>query len=91
MNERASESMRLDEWLSTLSAQGGSDLYLVAGVPASIRVHGAVRHLPEPTLTGDEIEQAVLPALPRHGGRKLRSTRVRGCLSAALGAWPFPH
>ena len=63
---RAHESARLQDWLATLRAEGGSDLYLVAGIPPAIRVNGAIRHLPEAPLDGDDIENAVLPDLPAH-------------------------
>jgi twitching motility protein PilT len=54
---------RLDEWLSALVARRGSDLLLVAGVPASIRFEGEVQPIGSEKLTGAEIEAAVLPAL----------------------------
>ena len=54
---------RLQGWLETLGRKRGSDLLLVAGAPASIRVDGKVLRLGEEPLSGEEIEQAVLPAL----------------------------
>jgi twitching motility protein PilT len=63
---------RLEEWLATLRARGGSDLYLVSGVPPTIRLNGVVRQLAEPPLDGDEIENAVLPALPVHAVERYR-------------------
>jgi Tfp pilus assembly ATPase PilU len=39
-----------------LRMQGGSDLYLVAGLPPSIRVDGTIRPLTEAVLDGDDIE-----------------------------------
>src|SRR5436190_1837908 len=74
-------SGRLEHWLSLLKAQGASDLYLVAGVPPSMRVHGVVRPLPEAPLEGDEIENMVLEALPPHA---VESYRSRGYADAAL-------
>ena len=59
----ASEAARLARWLEELHARGGSDLLLVAGAPPSVRVDGAVGPLPEAPLSGEEIEEAVLPAL----------------------------
>jgi twitching motility protein PilT len=58
-----SHTRRLDEWLSALVAQRGSDLLLVAGVPASIRFEGRVQPIGSEKLSGAEIEAAVLPAL----------------------------
>lgn len=63
---RAHDSARLEDWLATLRAEGGSDLYLVAGIPPAIRVNGTIRHLSEAPLDGDDIENAVLPDLPAH-------------------------
>jgi twitching motility protein PilT len=60
---QASGTHRLDKWLSALVARAGSDLLLVAGVPASIRFEGEVRRLDGEKLSGAEIEAAVLPAL----------------------------
>jgi len=54
---------RLTAWLEELVARAGSDLLLVAGAPPCIRVDGKVLPLPEAPLSGDEIEEAVLPVL----------------------------
>jgi twitching motility protein PilT len=75
------ETPRLEEWLFTLRGQGGSDLYLVAGLPPSIRVNGVVRQLPEPVLDGDDIEESVLRALPIHAAE---SYRTKGYADASL-------
>src|SRR6185503_16709082 len=72
---------RLEEWLVTLRNQGGSDLYLVAGLPPSIRVNGLVRQLAEPVLDGDDIEENVLRALPGHAAE---SYRTKGYADASL-------
>jgi twitching motility protein PilT len=61
--QETSRSKRLDEWLSQLVAQRGSDLLLVAGVPASIRFEGRVQPIGSEKLSAAEIETAVLPAL----------------------------
>jgi twitching motility protein PilT len=58
------ESARLDQWLAVLLERRGSDLLLVAGSPPCIRVDGAVLPLKEAPVSGEEIEEAVLPALP---------------------------
>src|SRR4051812_40481720 len=70
---REGQTARLEQWLEILRAQGGSDLYLVAGLPPSIRVHGMVRQLTEPVLDGEEIEESVLPALPPHAAQSFRT------------------
>jgi twitching motility protein PilT len=58
---------KLETWLRTLVTKGGSDLFLVAGAPPSLRVDGAVHPLPEGPLDGEDVEGAVLPLLsPYH-------------------------
>lgn len=56
-------SVRLESWLQTLVQRSGSDLLLVAGAPPSLRVDGAIVPLAGAPLSGDEIEEAVLPVL----------------------------
>ncbi len=57
---------QLTHWLGELVSRKGSDLLLVAGAPAAIRVEGALLAIQEGTLSGDEIETMVLPALAEH-------------------------
>jgi twitching motility protein PilT len=64
---------QLGEWLEALVARKGSDLYLVSGLPPSIRVHGAVTRLEAAVLDGQEIEEAVLPMLPPHAAQSYRA------------------
>ena len=71
------EMARLDAWLRDWSAATGSDLLLVAGAPASIRVDGRVSAWTRTPLDGVEIEQAVLPALPPHAPRATTQTQHR--------------
>ncbi|MDQ5859020.1 MAG: Flp pilus assembly complex ATPase component TadA, partial [Acidobacteriota bacterium] len=59
-------SVRLEAWLRELVERGGSDLLLVAGAPPSLRVDGAITPLPSAPLSGEEIEEAVLPVLASH-------------------------
>lgn len=75
------DGRRLEAWLAILRAEGGSDLYLVAGLPPSIRVHGGVRQLPESVLDGDDIEENVLAVLPPHA---IDSYRTKGHADASL-------
>ena len=56
-------SVRLESWLQTLVQRSGSDLLLVAGAPPCLRVDGAIVPLAGAPLSGDEIEEAVLPVL----------------------------
>ena len=61
--EGGGTSARLDAWLQMLVERSGSDLLLVAGAPPSLRVDGAITPLPSAPLSGEEIEEAVLPVL----------------------------
>ncbi|HEY6146942.1 MAG TPA: PilT/PilU family type 4a pilus ATPase, partial [Thermoanaerobaculia bacterium] len=61
--EPSGSPARLIRWLEELVARAGSDLLLVAGAPPCVRVDGKVLPLPEAPLSGDEIEEAVLPVL----------------------------
>jgi len=56
-------SARLEGWLGTLVARAGSDLLLVAGAPPAVRIDGRITPLAEAPLSGEEIEEAILPAL----------------------------
>ncbi len=57
---------RLNQWLTTLTGKGGSDLLLVEGAPACMRLQGEMRKIETNALDGADIEAAVLPALSRH-------------------------
>lgn len=67
---------RLDQWLATAVARAGSDLLLIPGAPASIRLEGEVRPIDSDILDGLEIEAAVLPALTPNGLRQYRETQI---------------
>ena len=67
---------RLDRWLTTLVERGGSDLLLVHGTPACIRLKGEVVSLDTRPLPGQEIESAVLPALTSNGLRLFRENQI---------------
>jgi twitching motility protein PilT len=66
-------SDRLREWLEILVQKSGSDLFLVVGQPAAIRVSGAVHRLEEAPLEGQEIQDAVLSSLPPHAAEAYRT------------------
>ena len=63
LSARRQAPSRLEGWLRTLVTRGGSDLFLVAGAPPSLRIDGAVHPLAEGPLDGQDIEDAVLPVL----------------------------
>jgi len=66
----------LDEWLSILVGQHGSDLLLISGVPAYIRFEGAVQPIGTVPLTGLEIEAAVFPALTPRAQQQYRDVNI---------------
>ncbi|MBP7569059.1 MAG: PilT/PilU family type 4a pilus ATPase [Acidobacteria bacterium] len=76
---------RLRSWLEQLARASGSDLLLVAGVPPSVRVDGDIRRLDEDPLEGEEIERAVLPALPAYGQRRYAESRIADAALAVPG------
>jgi twitching motility protein PilT len=63
------QTARLRGWLVMVVELSASDLLLVAGAPPSVRVAGAVVPLDEGPLGGEEIADAVVPALPPHARR----------------------
>jgi twitching motility protein PilT len=80
---------RLDRWLATLVAQGGSDLLLVAGAPACIRLAGEVKSMEAQPLEGREIEAAVLPALTPHALQLYRRMHIADSSYRAAGLGRF--
>ncbi|HXN65553.1 MAG TPA: PilT/PilU family type 4a pilus ATPase [Candidatus Acidoferrales bacterium] len=62
--------------MAELVAQGGSDLLLVPGAPACIRVEGEIRKLDAAALGDVEIEDAVHAALTPHGQQLYRKTQI---------------
>lgn len=73
---RSRNSTQLDSWLATLIEHKGSDLLLVAGAPPCIRVDGTVKSIGSRTLTGAEIEAAVVPALAAHALQAYREAKI---------------
>jgi twitching motility protein PilT len=70
------DASRLSRWLEILRDRGGSDLLLVAGAPPTVRVDGSVAPLPEPPLSGEEIEDSVLPALSQGLRARYRQEQI---------------
>ena len=79
----------LNRWLEELVRRGGSDLLLVAGAPPSVRTDGKISPLSEPPLSGDEIEEAVLPALPHHARVLYRENRIADASHRVRGLGRF--
>ena len=66
---------RLRAWLEQMVEHGASDLLLVAGAPASLRIDGAITPLVAERggpLGSEEIADAIEPALPPHARRAYR-------------------
>jgi twitching motility protein PilT len=70
------DTSRLERWLSLLRERGASDLLLVSGAPPVMRVDGRVVPLSEGPLGSDDIQRAILPALPPHAQRQYRESRI---------------
>ena len=71
----------LEPWLEVMVERQASDLLLVAGEPATLRVLGRVERVGHAPLDGSDIEELVLPALPPYAQRAYRET---GIADAAL-------
>jgi twitching motility protein PilT len=67
---------RLNEWLSTLVERGGSDLLLIAGVPPCIRFEGEVQPIESDSLTGPQIEAAIISALTPRAVQQYREHQI---------------
>ncbi len=70
------ESLQLDRWLEKLVADGGSDLLLVPGAPASMLFEGGVRRMEATALDGAEIEEIVVPALSSRALTQFRDHQI---------------
>ncbi|HSK08829.1 MAG TPA: PilT/PilU family type 4a pilus ATPase [Vicinamibacterales bacterium] len=87
--EAPPDLLRLQSWLEDLGRAGGSDLLLVAGAPASIRVDGEIRPLGDDFLDGDEIERAVLPAMPPYGRQRYADVQIADASLTLAGVGRF--
>ena len=86
---RGPDTARLERWLRLMAARNGSDLLLVAGAPASVRIDGRVEPLAEGPLDGVEIEDAVVPALPPHARRLYRDQQIADAAFRLAGVGRF--
>jgi twitching motility protein PilT len=68
--------LRVETMLAEVVRRRGSDLLLVAGSAAGIRIDGDVIRIDGPVLDGTDIEEAVVPLLPPHAARRYRETGV---------------
>jgi len=70
------ESARLRDLLAELLRRGGSDLLLVHGTAASIRMDGEVQKIGDIPLEGSEIESLVQPILTPVAAGQYRATQI---------------
>jgi len=80
---------RLDAWLRELAVRRASDLLLVAGAPAAIRVDGRVVPLGGAPLDGGTIEATVLEALPAHAAAQYRDVGIADASYRLVNAGRF--
>jgi twitching motility protein PilT len=73
---RSQDFVQLNSWLEQLVSRNGSDLLLVPGAPAFVRVEGGLVAIGDSPLTGDEIEAAVLPALAVHAREAYQQNHI---------------
>jgi twitching motility protein PilT len=85
----ASDTERLNSWLTMLVREAGSDLLLVHGAPVSIRFEGEVRSIEAQPLDGDEIEAAVVPALSGHAKQLYSDRHAADCSYRVAGLGRF--
>ncbi|MBN2641243.1 MAG: PilT/PilU family type 4a pilus ATPase [Victivallales bacterium] len=55
----------IDEYLTAMLDRGGSDLHLITGLPAKIRVHGRLEPLMEEPIDGELMEQLLSEICPQ--------------------------
>jgi twitching motility protein PilT len=70
------QSAELRRWLGELVLRNGSDLLLVPNAPASIRLEGVLSAIEDKTLSGEEIEAAVFPALAAHAREEYQQSGI---------------
>ena len=70
------QAPRLSAWLEEVVGRSASDLLLVPGASPSLRIDGQVVPLLEGPLSGEEIEDAVAPALAPHARRMYRESGI---------------
>jgi len=73
-------SGQLGQWLAALVERNGSDLFLVAGAPPSVKVNGEVSRLDGSTLSSEEIEDAITCML---SPRQLQAFRASHAVDAS--------
>ncbi len=80
---------QLQELLRLIVSAQASDLFLVAGVPASFRIAGRVESAGGAVLDSTDIEGLVFPALPSHAQRQWREGLAADCSLRVPGMGRF--
>ena len=80
---------KLLELLRWLVVRQASDLFLVAGLPPTLRIGGMVRPGDGATLDGHDIEALVYAALPPHAQQQWRTRHVADCSLRMPGVGRF--
>jgi twitching motility protein PilT len=87
--ENRNDNSALRGWLEQLVSQNGSDLLLVADAAAAIRVEGSISALGDRVLSGQEIEDAMLPALAAHAREEYQQYGIADSSYRAEGLGRF--
>ena len=64
----------LGRYLSLMVAQGASDLFLSSGVPASLKIQGQVKRLPEPKLESSQVQSLAYSVMRESQIREFESS-----------------
>ncbi len=83
------ENERLRELLVELARRGASDLLLVGGVEASVRLNGEVEKIGDHPLTGAEIEELIEGVLSPVAAEQYRKTQIADSSYRAAGVGRF--
>jgi twitching motility protein PilT len=83
------ENERLRELLAELSRRGASDLLLVGGVEAAVRLNGEVEKIGDHPLTGAEIEELIDGVLTPVAAEQYRKTQIADSSYRAAGVGRF--
>jgi twitching motility protein PilT len=87
--ENRNDNSALRGWLEQLVSQNGSDLLLVADAAAAVRVEGSISALGDRVLSGQEIEDAMLPALAAHAREEYQQYGIADSSYRAEGLGRF--
>ena len=67
---------RFEAWVAHVVSERGSDLLLVSGSPPIMRLDGRLAAISNNALTGQDVEDALLPLMPAHAVKQYRQTHI---------------